>query len=240
MKTLLRTAPGMLLASALLASGPAAAAGWEASTRFTAVPLYKGEPTVVESKPRFVIVNFGDGTPTAFRFVRPGRWGSLSLERAKSVADAFMRGIASDEFRRGTVQGTNEPYYFAQLRFFLVSVEPDVMVVMPHPFVRGRDGDPIGPGLPSTGDYHAQTHALWTQWRTETGLEHLVVHDEADRWINYVELTSTVPNRDDLRVIRKPGAAPVGLQEALADPAFPLDAKTDAQHPQVLRFEPRR
>ena len=48
-----------------------------------------------------------------------------------------------------------------------------------------------------------------------------------------------MPNRDDLRVIRKPGAAPVGLQEALADPAFPLDAKIDAQHPQVLRFEAR-
>lgn len=235
----MRGVASVLVAGALLASGPASAAGWEASKAFTAAPLYQGEATVVESKRKFTLVNFGDGTPTAFRFVRPGRWGSLSLERAKAVASAFMRGIASDEFRRGTVQGTNEPYYFAQLRFFLVSVEPDVMVVLPHPFVRGRGGDPIGPGLPSTVDYHAQTHTLWTQWRTETGLEYLVVHDEAERWINYVELTSTVPDRDDLRVIRKPGAAPVGLREALADPAFPLDAKTDAQHPQVLRFEAR-
>jgi hypothetical protein len=228
----------VLVAGAMLASGPAAA-GWEASTRFTAAPLYKGEATVVESKPKFTLMNFCDCTPTAFRFVRPGRWGSLSLERAEDVAGAFMRGFASEEYRRGTVQGTNEPYYFAQMRFFLVSVEPDVMVVMPHPFVRGRDGDAIGPGLPSTGDYLDQTHTLWTQWRTETGLEYLVARDEVPRWTNYVELTSTVPNRDDLRVIRKPGAAPVGLQEALADPAFPLDAKIDAQHPQVLRFEAR-
>jgi hypothetical protein len=239
MKKFMRAVASVVVAGAMLASGPAAA-GWEASTRFTAAPLYLGDATVVESKPKFTLLNFCDCTPTAFRFVRPGRWGSLSLERAKSVADAFMRGIASEEFRRGTVQGTNEPYYFAQLRFFLVSVEPDVMVVMPHAFERGRGGGPIAPGLPSTSDYNDQTHALWTQWRTETGLEHLVVHDEAERWINYVELTSTVPNRDDLRVIRKPGAAPVGLREALADPAFPLDAKTDAQHPQVLRFEARR
>ena len=146
----MRAVASVLMAGAMLASGPAAA-GWEASTRFTAAPLYKGEATVVEEKPKFTLMNFCDCTPTAFRFVRPGRWGSLSLERAEDVADAFMRDIASEEYRRGTVQGTNEPYYFAQLRFFLVSVEPDVMVVMPHLFVRGRDGDPIGPGLPPAG-----------------------------------------------------------------------------------------
>jgi len=240
MKTLLRTAPAMLLASALVAPGPAVAAGWEASTRFTAAPLYKGEATVVESKPKFTLMNFCDCTPTAFRFVRPGRWGSLSLERAQEVAGAFMRGIASDEFQRGTTPGTNTPYYFAQMRFFLVSVEPDVMVVMPHQFVRGRTNSAIGPGLPSTIDYYEQTNALWTRWKADTGDEYLLAHDEIPGWINYVELTRTVPNGDDVRVIRKPGAAPVGLREALADPDFPLDARVDPAHPQALRFETRR
>ena len=236
----MRITASVLVAGVVLASGPAVAAGWEASTRFTAAPLYKGEATVVESKPKFTLVNFGDGTPTAFRFARPGRWGSPSLERAQEVAGAFMRGIASDDYRRGTVQGTHAPYYFAQLRFFLVSVDPDVMVVLPHPFVRGRTNDPIGPGLPSTSDYYEQMHALFTRWKAGTGEEYLLAHDEVPGWINYVELTRTVPNGDDVRVIPKPGAAPVALREALADPDFPLDARTDAQHPQVLRFEARR
>jgi hypothetical protein len=234
----MRAIASVLVAGAMLASGPAAA-GWEASTRFTAAPLYKGEATVVESKPKFTLMNFCDCTPTAFRFVRPG-WGSLSLERAQDVAGAFMRGIASEEFRRGTTRGTNAPYYFAQLRFFLVSVEPDVMVVMPHQFVRRGANDPFAPGLPSLDDYYQQINALWERWRADTGQEYLLARDDTSGWFNYVELTRTVPNGDDLRVIRKPGAAPVGLQEALADPAFPLDAKIDAQHPQVLRFEARR
>lgn len=227
----------IIVALLLLLDIPLAAAQWEPATEFTSVPLHKGKPMKMELRYTFSL-GFDPGQPRKFRYKGEGLFARFGEDEVTSVAKRLLVRMGGWESARLNGADARRAIYFANKRFFLVSVEPAVLAMVPHPFIPADFVYSIGnlQNLNWQGRYNSifeaerkrGLHSLPSKW------------DEPDSfWLNYLELGSVVPDTAGIDVVSELWNAPVSLEAAMADARWPFRAIPSERFPGYLEFTGR-
>lgn len=226
-----------LIALPLLLAMQLAVAQWQPATEITSAPLYKGVPLKVEFRYTFSL-GFSSGTPRAFRFRGDGLFARFDEDEVRSIAKRLMSRMGRWESARLNGADARRAVYFANSRFFIMSVAPAVLVIVPHQFMPAdfvysvrnlQDLDPQGLYHKIFDAERARNlHSLLARW------------DEPDSyWINYLELSSIVPDTAGIEIVSDLWNAPVSLADAVADTRWPFRAAPSVRFPGYLEFQPR-
>lgn len=149
------------------------------------------------------LIDFNPAGPSReLRFKVKGNFGSIDLEQFRDASGALLKKI--DNVAQYQVPGKTydgRPEYFAQKRFFLISLEPSVLVAVPNKYIFGRNH--LSPNNPSLRNYfNSAFHAL-DESEEKAGRSSMVVG--LRDWINYVELKAVFPDVKGIEVITEAG-----------------------------------
>lgn len=227
----------ILMALPLLFAMSLAAAQWQPATEITSPPLYEGKPMKVELRYTFSL-GIGPGRPRKFRFKGDGLFARFSQDEVTSIAKRLMLRTGRWESNRLNGGDARRAVYFANHRFFLISVEPAVLVMVPHQFIPadfiysvGNLQDLNWQGLYNRifdAERKRNLHSIVSKW------------DESDSvWLNYLELGSVVPDTAGIEVVSDLWDAPVPLADAAAHARWLFRTTPSERFPGYLEFKAR-
>jgi|GEM_PF-3587214 len=215
---------------------PQAMAAWEPATEAKSTPLHAGLP--LQAQFRYHLIDFSPaGRRRDIRF-KAGMFSNYSLDEMNAVATRLMAKFDGLDAARLPSSKPGSPVYFANSRFFLVSVNPAVLVIVPHVFI--PEGARFADQRISRLNPHTLYNRLLEEQRQEAGLHYFLASLREPFWFNYVELSAVVPGVDGTRVIGDWWDTPVALETAQEDPRWPFRVGPSAGFGGYLEFTGRK
>lgn len=210
---------------------------WERDTDITVTPWYKGAQTRAEFQKPLVFIGFGHERRD-LRLKAEGLFGrSFDTDECAKIAQPIMEKMDRNGVRLPGRTYDGHPVYFAPQRFFLISIEPVVLVIAPAPFSFKR----IQPSVENRflDEVRSQYHQILERER-KVGLSSLLTQFKNENWFNYLELSHVIPAEAPIYVMSELWEKPVLLSEAEADARWPFKSETSERFPNHLEIVPRR
>ena len=212
-----------------------AVAAWEPVPETTSTPLHEGLP--LQAQFRYHLIDFSPaGRRRDIRF-KAGMFNTYSLDDMNAVAMRLMTKFDGLDAARLPSSKPGNPVYFANNRFFLVSVKPAVLVIVPHVFI--PEGAQFADQRINRLNPQGLYNRLLEKERQETGLHTFLASLREPFWFNYVELSAVVPSVEGTRVIGDWCDGPVALEAAQEDPRWPFRVAPSARFEGYLEFTGR-
>lgn len=207
----------LLLALLLWLPGVAVAGDWEPAQWIPLTPWYRGRLAMAETKRGLLDFN-GGPPPRDVRLKGNGWFASVSREDCGRVADTLISRI--DQVYQYRLEGQafdGLPRYFAHKRFFLASIDPPVLLVVPHTYrLKYPTASIKNPYL--RDNFISDFNDLYAVERA-AGQASLLAN--ATNWFNYVELKAVFPDVEGIEVVTERWSRP--LQDARDMPDWPFD-----------------
>jgi hypothetical protein len=154
-------------------------------------------------------------------------------EELADVAERLVRRTAASA-RVVVGDPSNPQELFVDKRLFLVSVDPDVLLLVPHTYRAAIRED--GRLYWNEVDIQTQTEELIADQLARFGFDHALVSVQGARVGNWVELSTIFPEGRDIRAVSNfwPGAIP--LEQAQANRFWPFEIEPYPQAPGFIRL----
>lgn len=210
----------LLLLLFLLAITPLAFC-WDEDKKYISPPLLKGKTATVETKPMmFASANQREARLSA-GWLQNIQWNELSEIASR---------LAKKAGNLNTAPSYNNLSIVTDKRFFLVSVNPDVLLVIPHKFTMSKDRN--GKSIWHDGSIFMEHRDIMASQSTLYGLNYLLGGLQRVGLNNYIEMSSIFPDVEGTLVLSDFYESPVLLSEAAkhAGWRFTTVSRSDMPH----------
>lgn len=194
---------------------------WDKDEKYISPPLFKGKTSTVETKGMmFAPANQKEARLSA-GWLQTIEWNELS-----EIASRLVK--KSGSFNKA--RSFNDLSVVTDKRFFLVSVKPDVLLVIPHRFAISKDMN--GKDIWHDGSIFTENTNILERQRTTYGLTYLLGGLQRVGLNNFVEMSSIFPDVEGTMVLSDLFESAVLLSEAkkYKDWRFTVVSRSDMPH----------
>lgn len=207
---------------------------WEQTDEFHYTPWIKDQVSIVEynyPKNLRYFFDLGASRKREFRFIDTYSQSFNDDEVNKGLKKLIGNMENIDQYKVPGKAFDNKAHYFAHKRFFLISLDPQVMLIVPYDF-KLRGAVEIGNHYLDHGLYD---HIAIPRW--EQGLH--CIWTKIDGWFNYVELTPVVPVADGITVVSDKWEGEKDLNYLINDSSWNFMIDESKKHFGYLEFYPK-
>jgi hypothetical protein len=206
--------------------------GWERVHSVNATPLYHWVPAIAESQREMDMPWTPGAPPLKYRLTGPGLFSHVSLRTTENIAVKLLSrldGLDDLPFSK-TFKGVKRP--LLPKRIFLASIDPHVLVLVPHEF---------NPGDKEYKIYSAVQEEYYKKiWPHQEKLGQVYLRTALSHaFVNWLELSSVFPNAQGIEVLSDIWKKSVPLAEAEADPKWQFKTRIRADNPVLRELVPK-
>lgn len=203
---------------------------WKQWTQMTVHPLYDGQLLITQAPG-------GDpgGGPSfvGIRLYSLAKKQAFQLDEMDPIVKNLMEKVPKPE-SHGTATATGgQVSYFARKRFFLASAKPPVLILVPTQF-----DVPINV-FAERNSYDLVNSAYRKIYKEEQRLGISGFARRVPNWYNYIDLSATFPNAQNIEVVSDLWPGPIPVEKAIADSRWPFRIEASPVFQGYLQLSPR-
>lgn len=176
---------------------------WDTDEKYTSPPLLKGKTATVQKKPMLFAPANQKKARLSAGWLQNIQWNELS-----EIASSLIKKAGN----LNKARSYNNLSIVTDKRFFLVSVNPDVLLIIPHQFTMSKDSN--GKSVWHEGSIFIEHRNIIQSQSTLYGLNYLLGGLQGAGLNNYVEMSSIFPDVEGTLVISDFFEGPLPLSEA--------------------------
>ena len=221
----------------LMVWAPSSSFAWEVAEQINVTPWIGSAPA--QAQFRRAILDFGPGAPMGdARLKGAGLFNAYGIDDCGSLGNALLKRLSNlDQYILYARTSKGTPLYFADKLFYLISIDPPAIAIVPHKFPFKHQPDRVS----GRNDYF--TNELMDEYiklSAESQRVRLRAYGaHMPEWTNGIELSAVVPSGDGIEVISDRWPHEVPLAQANADLQWPFIAIESSRYPGHLEFVPR-